>query len=265
MTSDSRWVGSMPEAYDRYLVSAVFTPHAKHLAALTAEHQPAAVLELAAGTGAATAQLVQAIPDASVTATDLNDAMVSYGSTRVPDAQWQRADAQQLPFDDATFDAVVCQFGVMFFPDKAQAFAEAARVLTPSGRMIFAVWDRVELSHFPAALLAAVTDLVPGDASHFIARTPHGYHVLDEITGHVEDGGLRVESAERVVLRGQAQSARDLAYGWAYGSPLRFEMGPPDELDAMADRLADRMEHYLGAGPVEGDLAAIVVTASRPG
>jgi len=125
VTGDAAWLDSMPETYDRCLRSAVFGPYAEHVAALLGELGPATLLELAAGTGILTAELVRVLPNAAITATDLNSAMVTHGASRVPGAAWQVADAQQLPFDAASFDALVCQFGVMFFPDKPAAFAES--------------------------------------------------------------------------------------------------------------------------------------------
>src|SRR6476620_10676147 len=107
----------MPEAYEKWLVPTVFGPFAVDLAARVAACTPARVLEVAAGTGALTRELARVIPGAEITATDLNEAMVAFGRVRAPGATWQQADAMQLPFDDATFDVVACQFGVMFLPD----------------------------------------------------------------------------------------------------------------------------------------------------
>ena len=127
----------MPEAYDRWLVPAVFHPFAVDFARRAARHAPRRVLEIAAGTGVLTRELVTVIPAAEVTATDLNAAMADLGSRRVPGAAWQQADALRLPFGDDQFDLVACQFGVMFFPDKPAAFREARRVLAPGGGLLF--------------------------------------------------------------------------------------------------------------------------------
>ncbi len=132
-TSDSTWTREMSEVYDRALGPVLFEPYAQRLAGLARDLNPERVLELAAGSGIVTSALVEALPEATVTATDLNDGMVEYARERVPGAHWQTADAQELPFPDGSFDLVVCQFGVMFFPDKPGAFAEMARVLSPRG------------------------------------------------------------------------------------------------------------------------------------
>ena len=139
----------MAETYERYLVPALFAPYAADLASRVAASRPDTILELAAGTGVLTHRLGRACHGARVTATDLNPAMVDYASARVTTATWQQADATDLPFEADSFDVVVCQFGVMFFPDKQQAFREVARVLKPGGRFVCNIWDVIERNDLP--------------------------------------------------------------------------------------------------------------------
>jgi SAM-dependent methyltransferase len=252
----------MPELYDAALGPVLFAPFAAHLAGLVGPLAPRRVLELAAGTGIATAQLVKALPEVAITATDLNPAMVAWASQRVAGPVWQQADAQHLEFPDASFDAVVSQFGVMFFPDKPAAFAEAARVLEPGGRMVFSVWDVVETSPFPAAMVDSLTAVLP-DPPSFIVRVPHGYADPDQIAADLRTGGLEPERIERIVLRGSASSARTLAEGFCLGTPLRFALAKRGPLEELTEALAEQMTVRLGAGAVEGELAAFVVTARR--
>ena len=264
MAGDASWLGSMPEVYDRCLGSALFVPHAQHLARLAADLAPHAVLELAAGTGILTAELVRTLPGADITATDLNPDMVSWAARTVGGATWLPADAQSLQFADASFDLVGCQFGVMFFPDKPAAFAEAARVLEPGGNLLFDVWDTVDTSTLPAALTAALADVLPGAAPDFVTRIPHGYHDASRIRADVEAGGLVLDSLERVVLRGTGASAAVVAEGFCLGTPLRFALQQRGDLETLTAAVAERMTADLGEGPVGGELAAIVVTAHRP-
>jgi SAM-dependent methyltransferase len=253
----------MPETYDRRLGPALFAPFAVHLGAMAAALSPHRVLELAAGTGIATAELVRVLPEAVITATDLNPAMVSWAAEHVAGATWLPADAQHLDLPDSAYDLVVCQFGVMFFPDKPAAFAEAARVLEPTGTMVFTVWDAVAASPFPAAMVASLAAVLPEDPPSFIVRVPHGYADPAQIARDVEAGGLQPVSIERVVLRGQASSAQSLAEGFCLGTPLRFALEQRGPLDELTRSLADEMTARLGDGPIEGDLAAFVVTARR--
>ncbi len=264
MTEETSWVDSMPAVYDRALGPALFAPFATYLAEATAALAPRRVLELAAGTGIATAELVSALPDAEVVATDLNPAMVAYGAAKVPGATWKPADAQHLDDPDGSFDAVVCQFGVMFFPDKPAAFAEVARVLEPGGTLLVIVWDVVEDSPFPDALVAGIAAALPENPPSFVARVPHGYHDPDRIAADLRAGGLEPVSVERVVLQGAAPSAATLADGFCRGTPLRFALLERGDLDELTMAIAAEMTARLGEGPVGGDLAAIVVAARRP-
>src|SRR5256885_14920391 len=148
---DIIFTGSIPKLYETYSVPMIFEPYAADLVGRLASRSLARVLEIAAGTGVVTRALASALPESvAIVATDLNQAMLdqaaAVGTKRA--VKWQQADAMQLPFGDATFDAVVCQFGVMFFPDKARAFAEARRVLRPGGVFLFNVWDRIAENEF---------------------------------------------------------------------------------------------------------------------
>ncbi len=263
MSSDASWVADMPSVYDRGLGPALFEPFAPALAGLVAAGRPARVLELAAGSGILTAALVAALPAAQLTATDLNPAMVGYASSRVSGPSWAQADAQQLAYADGSFDAVVSQFGVMFFPDKPAAFAETARVLTPEGRTIFAVWDVVEATRLSAAMVESLAAVFPVDTPSFIARVPHGYHDQQRIRDDLTAGGLVTESIERVVKRGTAADARLLTQGFCLGSPLLFELQERGELTELTAALVREMTQRLGEGPLEGDATALFVNARK--
>src|SRR3954468_13789813 len=190
---DRVFAGSIPQLYDRLLVPLIFEPYAEDLAARVALLQPSSVLEIAAGTGAVARQLARALAtDATIVATDLNQSMLDQASTvgtKRP-VEWRQADAMQLPFPNGTFDAVVCQFGVMFFPEKSKAFSEARRVLRPGGVFIFNVWDRIEENEFADTVTIALESLFPKDPPRFLARTPHGYHDHRIIERDLANGGF---------------------------------------------------------------------------
>src|SRR5437899_46124 len=182
--TDKVFTGAIPKLYEKYLVPLIFEPYAADLVNRVASQSPARVLEIAAGTGVVTRKLASALPEsASIVATDLNQAMLDLASevgTKRP-VEWRQADAMQLPFEDSVFDAVVCQFGVMFFPGKSKAFSEARRVLRSGGVFMFNVWDRIEENEFAHTVTKALESLFPKDPPRFLARTPHGYYDLANI------------------------------------------------------------------------------------
>jgi ubiquinone/menaquinone biosynthesis C-methylase UbiE len=181
--SDERFTGSIPEIYDRFMVPLIFEPYALDLAGRLAKTEPRDILETAAGTGVLTRAIASKLPaEMRIIATDLNQPMLDYAAARQPGDRriaWRQADASMLPFEDATFDAVACQFGAMFFPDKIQAYREVRRVLRPGGHFIFNVWDRISENEFADVATQALALFFRNDPPRFLARTPHGYHNTD--------------------------------------------------------------------------------------
>jgi len=264
--SDTRFAGSIPAIYDEYLVPLLFEPYAKDLAARFGDLHSGELLEIAAGTGAVTLELAKALPaSVRIVATDLNEAMLRVAATRVsrPALTWQQADAQQLPFAAAAFDAVVCQFGVMFLPDKQAGYREVLRVLRPSGRFVFNVWDRLEQNEVSRIVTDAVAGLFPDDPPRFFERTPFGYFDHATIRGQLEAAGFQrvaIETVERVT---RAVSAEHVAVGLCTGTPLRSEIEArnPAGLDAAAAAATRALIASFGAGAFDNRMSAHVVTA----
>jgi SAM-dependent methyltransferase len=254
----------MPDVYDRLLGPTVFRPYAVDLGARAAAAGGRRVLELAAGTGLVTAELVARLPDAEVTATDLNAAMVELGRERVPGARWQQADALDLPFEAGQFDLAVCQFGVMFFPDRPAAFREARRVLTDEGTLLFNVWAAIETHDFGDAVESGLARLFPDDPPRFLSSVPHGYADPDAVVADAKAAGFREATIESVTLTGEAVSASAVAEGFCMGTPLRAQIEARGDLAAAVDAAAAEVERRLGAGPgpVAGRMTAYVVTAA---
>jgi SAM-dependent methyltransferase len=267
MQTDTVFAGSIPAFYDRCLGPMNSAPYAADLAARIRALAPARVLEVAAGTGIVTRAMAQALPaGAEIVATDLNQPMLDFAALQpgVDRVVWRQADAQRLPFDDGSFDAVVCQFGVMFFPDRIAGYREARRVIRPGGHYLFNVWDRIEENEFTNVIQGAVAALFPHDPPGFLARTPFGYHDVATIGEELRRGGFgRIEVAT-VALRSRAPSAREPAVGICEGTPLRTEIEARDAtrlteaIDAATAALAAR----FGSGPIEGKIQAHVFTAS---
>ncbi|GAQ50393.1 class I SAM-dependent methyltransferase [Streptomyces acidiscabies] len=255
----------MPDAYERHLVPVFFRPFAEDLAARAAALRPGRILELAAGTGALTSALLAALPGASVVATDLNEAMVGAGSVREPRAVWRQADAQRLPFGDGEFDLVVCQFGVMFFPDRPAAYAEVRRVLAPRGRFLFNSWGPLASHGFGSAFQTALEESMPDGAPSFLADVPHGYADPAVVAADLTAAGLFPAGAEEVTLDGVAESAASVATGFLTGTPVSATVGVREDAQTIQDAVTRRMTQRLGAGPVTAAMTATVYTAHREG
>lgn len=268
--SDILFAGSIPELYDTLLVPMIFEVYASDLAQRVAALQPARVLETAAGTGVLTRALARLLPpSAELVATDLNPPMLAraaaVGTSRP--VTWQQADAMQLPFEDASFDVLVCQFGVMFFPDKAHAFAEARRVLRPGGTLLFNVWDRIENNEFAEVVTAALASLFPADPPRFMVRTPHGYFDQAAITRDLVLAGFTdAPRFETKTERSRAASAQAAAQAYCQGTPVRGEIdtrrGDLDLAQVTATCAAAIAERF-GSGPVDGKIAAHIVAVRR--
>jgi ubiquinone/menaquinone biosynthesis C-methylase UbiE len=264
---DTVFSGSIPSLYDKYLGPLIFEPYAEDLARRLSALDPERVLETAAGTGIVTRALDRSLsPDAGIVATDLNQPMLDHAAERTSSSRvsWRNVDAQALPFPDAAFDAVVCQFGVMFFPDRQKAYCEARRVLKPGGRFIFNVWDKLEHNEFSDLVNTAVADIFPEDPPRFLARTPHGYHDRDAVVAELRSAGFVNVAAETLTRRAVAPSCRDPAIGFCQGSPLRSEIEARDagRLAEATDAAAGKIAARFGNGPVEGMIQAHIFTAS---
>jgi ubiquinone/menaquinone biosynthesis C-methylase UbiE len=264
--TDKLFAGSIPALYDHYLGPLIFAPYAAEIAARTSRLQPSRVLEVAAGTGIVTRALRQALPaSAEIVATDLNQAMLDHAASvaTLSNTVWRQADGQTLPFDDASFDAVVCQFGAMFFPDKPAAYAQARRVLKPAGTLLFNVWDRIEENVFTHVLVEAIAARFPEDPPRFLARTPHGHFDAKTIEADLRSAGFRDIRSEIVERASRAASARDVAIGFCQGTPLRneIEQRAPGRLEELTQVAADALAARFGSGAIEGKIQAIVFKA----
>lgn len=262
---DKVFAGSIPKLYDTHLVPLIFEPYAADLVNRLSTRPLSSVLEVAAGTGVVTRAMASALPESvSIVATDLNQAMLDHaaavGTKRA--VEWRQADATQLPFTDGAFDAVVCQFGVMFFPDKPKAFSEARRVLKPGGILFFNVWDRIGENEFAETVEAALESLFPGDPPHFLSRTPYGYHDRRTIGRDLERGGFTAAPRiETVAARSLAASPQLPAIAFCQGTPLRneIEARAASRLGETTDAVAEAIAGRFGRGDVDGKIQAHVV------
>jgi len=264
------FAGSVPAIYDRHLVPMIFDVYALDLAARLSALGASAVLEIAAGTGAVTRRLASELPDSvSLVASDLSPAMIdharSVGTVRPVD--WQVADAMDLPFDDAGFDAVVCQFGAMFFPDRVRAYREVGRVLRPGGTFVFNVWDRMEHNDFAHVLWNSVAALYPDDPPNFLPNIPHGYHDAAQIRGDLVAAGFDAQvEIDAVEAVSRAESHEVVATAYCQGTPMRnfLEAHGAGHVERATQVASVAIGDAFGERDLEGRISAFVVTATIP-
>jgi len=265
--TDTAFAGSIPGLYDRYMGPMLFAPYAAVVAERANVLQPARILETAAGTGIVTAALHAALPNAQIVATDLNQAMLDVAAGRIHSdmVSFSQADAQSLPFADDSFDLVVCQFGVMFYPDKVTANAEARRVLRPGGHYILAIWDRLDRNSVSHVLGQALAQIYPDNPAAFLERMPFGYHDRTWIERDLRAAGFDDIEFETVDLRSRLGSAREAAIGLVQGTPMRAEIEPraPDALDRATDCGEQALRQLEGPDGLDAPMAAHIVIASK--
>lgn len=267
--TDKVFSGSIAEIYETYLVPLIFEPYVQDLANRLASRSLERVLELAAGTGVVTRAVASMLPArVSIVATDLNQAMLNQASrigTSRP-VEWRQADAMELPFPNGMFDAVVCQFGVMFFPDKAKAFSEVRRVLRAGGVFVFNVWDRIAENEFADTVTTSLESVFPQDPPRFLARIPHGYFARPTIEQDLAGGGFTASpQIDTVAARSRAHSPRVPAVGYCEGTPLRneIEARDPTRLAEATNVATEAIIRKFGREDVNGKMQAHIITVER--
>ncbi|HTK34091.1 MAG TPA: methyltransferase domain-containing protein [Caulobacteraceae bacterium] len=264
---DNVFAASIAELYDAVLGPFMFEPFARETAARLSGLD-GNVLEVAAGTGVLTRELDRALdPKWRITATDLNAPMLDVAARKLssPRITWRQADALALPFADHTFDAVVCQFGIMFYPDKRAGHAEAARVLRSGGQYLVSVWESLSDNPVAEAVHRAAGAYFPDNPPEFLARTPHGHHDKAMLRGDLAAAGFRDISIETVTLAAGRLTAEALARGYCQGTPLRNEIVQRDEgsLGLVTAAVESALKARFGDGLIESTIEALVVSARR--
>lgn len=266
----ARFDGSIPEMYDQHLAELLFEPYAADIADRVAKRRPRKVLEIAAGTGIASRWLLKALPrGTTLTVTDLNTPMLEYAQHKIGadgrGAEWRQADAQDLPFPDESFDAVVCQFGVMFFPDKHKGLREFNRVLEKGGALIFNVWDSLERNPVGMITHSTIGKFFQTDPPDFY-QIPFGLGDVREVRRLVEEAGFKEIVIETLSLTGSSESPESAALGLVRGNPVINtirERGTAN-IDEIVRAVARAVEERFSARPLRVPLRAHVVSAVKP-
>ena len=267
---NAAFVGDVPANYDRYLRTVFFQSFAEDLASRLPVKPDMRVLETACGTGIVTRQLLERMRGHGVlVATDLNDAMIAHARAGVVAEpgllEWQKADATSLPFPDGSFDAVVCQFGLMFFPDKAAGIHEAFRVLKPGGRYLFNVWDTMARNAFARITHETVASFFPADPPSFYT-VPFSLHDPEPLRVMLAQAGFGQIAWTHLQKTGTSPSAAEASIGLIEGNPIGAAIVErrPEALGEIRQAVAARVAAELGDHPVEAPLSALVFAARRP-
>lgn len=263
--ANARFLGTIPELYDRHLGPVMFVPYAADLSRRVTLTAAAPVLEVACGTGILTAQLRAHLPPAvRLVATDLNQPMIDYArstSGALESIDWQLADAAALSFPSASFAALACQFGLMFVPDKEAAFREARRVLVKGGLLAFNVWGSFEHNSFARIAHETIGSFFSADPPNFY-EVPFGFHDPDVLRGFLEANDFGQVEIEWITLEARSPSAQSLAVGLVKGNPVSIAI---QERGVALDPIVEAVEAALaragGDRPFRSTMRALVVTA----
>jgi ubiquinone/menaquinone biosynthesis C-methylase UbiE len=260
--------GAIPETYDRLLGPLLFEPFAIDLARRVGSLKPQNVLEVAAGTGIVTREMLKTLPrNSRLNVTDLNDPMVDYARRQVGEdarVSWRQADAMELPFDDGEFDAVVCQFGIMFFPDKARGMREIHRVLAAGGNLLLSVWDSLDRNPPGAIIHTALAEIFPEEPPDFYT-VPFSMCDVNALRALAAAAGFRNVKIETLTLEGRSPSAGVAATGLVGGNPVinAIRERAPELVSTVEARTAERLAARFGTGELKVPLRAHVLTASK--
>lgn len=261
------YVDGVPTAYDRDLGHVLFEQYASDIARRTTEKSVRDVLEVAAGTGIVTRQLRNVLPgDTQLTAIDISDSMLDVARTKfLPDEQvtFQIADATELPFGSAAFDAVICQFGIMFF-DKATAFRETYRVLRQGGRYLFSVWDSRHYNPYASLTFEVMKQFFPSNPPRFLESTVASFEIDPIKESLIHAGFDRINIS---VQRNEYDIAdiRAFARGLIF-SPIINEIRARGEIDpdVIVEALAETFVGKYGSNPTRFPMQAILFAAEKP-
>ncbi|WP_394773877.1 class I SAM-dependent methyltransferase [Flavobacterium sp.] len=266
-TTKNSFSGSIPFKYEEYLGPLLFESYAIDMAKRVKETSPSKILEIACGTGRVTNQLLNELPNAQITATDINPAMLNLAKDIVKNQKnvtWEVADAMSLPFDDEYFDCITAQFGVMFYQDKIKAHKEAFRVLKKGGTYIFNSWNKMEENHVIHLVKKLMEEYFPIDPPSFY-NVPFSYFEPATITSDLEEGGFHDIKTSLVKVNGYSKDSHSAATGLLEGTPIYGSIIEKDEdiLPEIINKLSGKLADLYGKENLSVPLQAIVTTAKK--
>ena len=266
--TEATFSGSIPENYDKYLGPLLMVPYAHDLARRLPIHGLHDVLEIACGTGIVTQALRDRLAEETrLVATDSSADMLKFAQSKPMSkkVEWKVADATNLPFKDNSFDMVVCQFGAMFFPDKAKGFQEIFRVLRPGGRVLFNTWDKLQHNDFFRIAHEVVSQMFENNPPSFY-QIPYGFYDHFEIRTILRKAGYCDIALSTLEVKTQADAA-DAAKGMVEGNPISDEIRSRlgKDIKEATERVERAVASELGQRMAKGHARAIIAGARKPG
>jgi ubiquinone/menaquinone biosynthesis C-methylase UbiE len=258
---------TVPENYDRYLGPMLFEPYADDLVGRLDVRDGMRVLEVACGTGIVTRHLRNLLAaDSELVATDLSEPMLGYARRKFEGnaaIHWQQADAMALPFPDGSFDAVVCQFGLMFVPDKAVAIGEAFRVLKSGGQLLVNTWCDLQQNDFCNVAHSVATTFFETDPPKFY-EIPFGLHDKRQLQSWLEEAGFQNVTVRPINLPSVSPTAADAAKGLVQGTPLVVALKERNaDIEAITEAVAKALRTEFRDDPLRGRMCALICEGIR--
>lgn len=258
MEKTAAFAGSIPANYEKYLGPFLFEPYALDLVSRLQDKKYNDILEVACGTGRTTKHLASSVKHDTLTATDLNPDMINVAKQKVPDPviKWMPADAMELPFDDNSFDLVVIQFGIMFFPDRPKGLSEAYRVLKPGGKLIFSTWDKTENVPGIYEGRSVIESYFEGTPPKFYS-IPFSMYDEKELRELPANAGFKDVKVSLVKKEGYSPSTADLSIGIVEGNPIYLSITEKDPslVNKIRDHVSQVLKEKYGASirvPLQG-------------
>jgi ubiquinone/menaquinone biosynthesis C-methylase UbiE len=269
--TNASFTGTIPENYDTYLGPLLFEFSAADMAkrVTKALGRTGRVLEIACGTGIGTRHLSNRLPEGvTIVATDLNEAMLAHAKKvngDLPGVTYEQADALDLPFEDASFDAVVCQFGIMFFPDKAAGMREMNRVLRPAGPLALNVWDSFDTNPAVRVVDGVIKSFFDNDPPRFL-EAPFGMSDTNELCMMFSDVGYEDVEFSHVQEFVEVRNYRDAARGFITGNPtiIEVEQRATVGVEELIAAAAEALEREFGPAPTKLPFQEIAFLANKP-
>ena len=263
-----KFTGEDAENYDTYLGPILFEPYGQFIALQVAAEKPGSVLEIACGTGRVTRQLRKSLPaTAKLIASDISGDMLAVAKRELDghDIEFKVEDAQSLSFPDNSFDLVICQFGMMFLPDKQKGFNEIYRVLKPGGKFMCLTWDN--MLNIPICKLIFNDLVVPlfhdEDTTRFYV--PFSMHNPQQLKDWMQNAGFTSTEVDTIVLNSGPHEVKNVvdAYFRKHMMGKEVMAKDPSAFEPIAREFEEEIGRQYGAADPVFELSALLTVGQK--